>query len=142
MIIVTFSEPINLADVNLENFSLRQIESESTFVIVSYHVRSQCRAGYSYFGSFDAFNTFNNYEVVVTSGVRDLSNNNSINSVGITFTVTPQSDLIGPGIDNITPINGANDVRIDTQITILFNEPINAIDATDSSKIHGKTFEW
>ena len=78
------------------------------------------------------------YEVIVTSGVRDLSNNNSINSVGITFTVTPQSDLIGPGIDNITPINGASDVQIDTQIIILFNEPINAIDATDSSKIHIK----
>ncbi len=139
MIVVTFSEPINLADVSIENFSLRQIESESTSVIVSYQVQANAEQDTVILDPLMPLIHSANYEVIVTSGVRDLSNNNSINSVSVTFTVTPQSDLIGPGIDNITPINGASDVQIDTQITILFNEPINAIDATDSSKIHIKT---
>ena len=138
MIFVTFSESINLADVTPQNFSLRQIISESMSVEVSYRVDSNTEQDTVYLEPVMPLIHSVDYEVVVTSGVRDLSNNKSINSVSVTFKVTPQSDLIGPGIDNVSPNNEATDVQINTQITILFNEPINAIDATDSSKIHIK----
>ena len=138
MIFVTFSESINLADVTPQNFSLRQIISESMSVEVSYRVDSNTEQDTVYLEPVMPLIHSADYEVVVTSGVRDLSNNKSINSVSVTFKVTPQSDLIGPGIDNVSPNNEATDVQINTQITILFNEPINAIDATDSSKIHIK----
>ena len=105
MIIVTFSEPVNLADVTTQNFSLRQIISESMSVLVSYQLESNTEQDTVFLEPVMPLIHSSDYEVVVSSGVRDLSNNNSINSVSLSFKVTPQSDLIGPGIVSVTPSN-------------------------------------
>lgn len=138
-ILVTFSEAINLADVTTANFSLTQTLSESESLALSYSLNLYSDNSAVMMKPHVPLEYSGDYRIFVASGIRDIANNNSVNSVATTFKVTPRFDSIGPGIIDVTPDDGQQNVSINTQITILFSEAINTLDATDSSKISLRT---
>jgi len=134
-VIVSFNEPIQRSDITKPNFSLKRFISETNQLDIPYNILVNSDASVVTLDPTTALEHEKDYRVMVASGLKDLANNLSSNSVTVTFKVTPQFDLLGPGVSSIDPANGEQNVPISKQIVIRFNEPVLGVDATDSAKI-------
>ncbi len=70
---------------------------------------------------------YNTEYTVVISGVQDKSGN-TMADVTIVFTTTDVADDTPPTLVSSYPRDGANNVRVDTDIVLTFSEPINRFD--------------
>jgi hypothetical protein len=115
---VTFSEAIDPATINAQTFILMKDGA------------TQVAGSATYFGTTALFRPTGNllagasYTVKITGGVKDLAGNALAEDFTWGFTTGSESDLQSPQVLSVSPPNGAQDVPVDSQLVIFFNEPI------------------
>ncbi|MBI5207493.1 MAG: Ig-like domain-containing protein [Candidatus Firestonebacteria bacterium] len=115
-ITVTFSEIINISTLNSSTFYLNgNIKAEIKYTGKTAVLYPQTEL---------SLNT--TYIVTITDKVKDLAGNTIKNNYTWQFTTGTINDYTPPKITNITPMNNAEDVPINTKITVTFSEPIDA----------------
>ena len=70
------------------------------------------------------------YNIVVTTGITDLAGNAMVSNYSWSFTTTTAPDLTPPFVIAVTPASGATNVSIDTSISAVFSELLNAATVT------------
>lgn len=140
---IEFSEVVDEATLN-DGIIITQIENTGT--------RHRLDLDFSFSNddknvTIDNFlyeNSLYNYELNITSDIKDLAQNPLENPNNVTFKI--KQDRTAPKILSITPSNGATQVNNDTNITIIFDEPVDEYSAerhtTIKRDVDGKKFTY
>ncbi len=119
--VVQFSEPVDPLLLTGTNFSLYD-PSNGTYLPVN---RSFSPDGLTATINSTSPLPVGRFLYLFVYNAQDLAGNNMTNST-ITFTTSFTPDSVPPLVSGTNPVNGATGVPINTQIQILFNEPIQA----------------
>jgi len=124
---VTFSEAVHPSDLGTETLQLVHLV-EGQELAVDYKLNFSPGSSTLSLTPLTGLEFEGSYQLLVAAGVRDLSDNRSLNSVSVSFQVTSRFDSLGPGIQSVFPLPGATGVKISTHVLIVFSEGILAAD--------------
>lgn len=133
---ITFDEPVYQSSGSIV---IKNSSTNATFQTISI-TASNVKGGGTNTITIDhnAFVTNTSYYVQISSqAFRDLAGNyyaGISTTTGWSFRVT--ADTTAPIISTLSPVNGANNVAINSKLIITFNEPIQLLQSTDSAIIH------
>jgi Big-like domain-containing protein len=123
---VLFSEAMDATSINGATFTLSNGMTGSVTYDATNHI-----AKYNPSGNLASNTT---YTATITTGVRDLAGNALANNFVWSFTTGSASDTTPPIVSSITPAAGASFVPVNTSITSVFSE------AMDAATINGTSF--
>ncbi|WDE04115.1 Ig-like domain-containing protein [Thalassomonas viridans] len=123
-VVLTFSESLNAATVNSNNFKLY---SDGNIITPSVY-RSADAQTVTLRGTWPGGKAVS---VLVTGGVQDLSNNALVDEVRVFTTAVVDNDNSRPSVARLYPNNGATNVPADTRIVVYTSE------AMDESSLAG-----
>jgi len=126
---VSFNEPMDKDTLNTSNIFVT--DSSDNSIEGSLSVKANTVS----FTPNMALNYESEYRFSVTTGVSDLAGNNLQESVSLSFTTASKpdaSDKLAPTITEITPVDGAIDVSVETEVSVSFSEEMNTSSLTQA----------
>ncbi len=124
----TFDEPLNDATVNDSNFYL-ELDGDRVSGSVS---RSGDTIIFSPSNDLDYEST---YTATISTGIQDMAGNSLEDSEVWSFTTEEAPDDTPPSVSSTSPVGGSDNVTIETNISVTFNESITASDPDDTIEI-------
>ncbi|HEU5311409.1 MAG TPA: Ig-like domain-containing protein, partial [Candidatus Eisenbacteria bacterium] len=123
----TFSEPVDAGSVNATTFQLSGPEGLVSGVVI---LSGQTAT----FNPSSPLSYDTAYIARVTTGVEDLAGNSMTSDRVWTFTTEPEPDTTPPSVTAESPVDGAENVDRDVNLTATFSEQV------DPSTVNGTTF--
>lgn len=127
-ITATFSEKMNGSTINESTFTLQNADGEITGT-VSYSGKT---ATFTPFAELDYYTL---YTATITTAVNDTSGNELETDYIWIFTTGIEPDITAPTVTSTDPVNGANGIAINSEISVTFSEEMNAATINDTSFI-------
>jgi hypothetical protein len=127
-----FSEPVNPATVSASTFELRNSANAVVTAVVAYI--SSTRTAILIPDS--ELSPLTLYSATIrggTGGVADTAGNELAGNHSWSFTTGVAVDTTPPAVNSVIPNSGATAVIVTTQITAIFNEPLNASSVTTNT---------
>ena len=128
-----FNEAMNAATINASTIELRNASNVLTTATVSYNATTRT-ATLTPSAALANSTVYTAKIISGTSGVKDVAGNALAVDYSWSFT-TVAADIAPPTITSVTPLNGATGVPVNTTVTAIFNEAMNA------ATINGSTIE-
>ena len=126
LIVVTFSEPIDPATINVLTFGVKQGAADVSGLVTST-------------GSTATFTSTSNllpnkvYTGTITTGVKDMAGNALHNQFTFSFTSGNAADIILPMVRSFIPLNNATDVARNSGIEFTFSEAMDPLTINTST---------
>ena len=120
-VVATFSEVINPSTINTQTFTLKKNGAIAVVGSVSYSGTS------AVFKPTSDLEVGASYTATLSSGIKDLAGNALPGGVTWTF-ATAQADTVLPEVISISPLNGAQNVPLDSLLIVIFDEAIMPFD--------------
>ena len=120
-----FSEDMTASTINASTFELRNPANLLVPATVSYNAAARTAV----LTPSGALATGTKYTATVkggTYGVRDARSNTLASNYTWSFTTATPSDATPPTVSPVAPVNGATNVAVNTTISAVFSEPMNA----------------
>ncbi|MBL7740016.1 MAG: Ig-like domain-containing protein [Chitinophagaceae bacterium] len=125
VVTVKFSEAMNAATINASTFELRNAANVVVPATISYN--SAAKKATLTPSSPLAHSA--EYKATVkggASGVKDVAGNAMVNNYAWTFKTMAPSDVTPPAVTSVSPESGDRDVPLNTTVSAVFSEPMNA----------------
>ncbi|WP_207679005.1 Ig-like domain-containing protein [Desulfonema magnum] len=127
-IVATFSEPINASTITSGSFSVSDDSGNAIDGTLAYDHANMTAAFQPAALDYDTA-----YTVTIGPGVTDLAGNSLQDVFEWSFSTLPEPDTEPPVITSVSPENGAENVSLNTNITVTFSEPMNPSAITSGS---------
>ena len=119
-VLTRFSEQVN--EVTISPVSFRVLKTGQDVPGVLYYNPESFETLFVPNASFDYATT---YKVVVEQNIEDLAGNPLALRAAWTFTTEPPPDTVPPRVVRVSPVVGAQEVSLETDIIVEFNEPVD-----------------
>ena len=128
-VVVTFSEGMTGSTVNSSTFTLSPTSGGAA---VPANVTYNSGPGTATLVPSSALANSTSYTVNVTSGAKDLANND-LTPFSSTFTTAAPADVTPPAVTNVAPLNAASGVAVNTNVVVTFSEAMTGATVTSST---------
>jgi hypothetical protein len=118
---IQFSEAVNVSTITLETLTVLNESGSTVGGTVTYD-----EANMTVIFTPDALNYGTVYNIVITTGVKDSAGNALQADFEWSFATISEPDTVPPEIISVVPADGQRDVALNTEIIIVFSEPMNA----------------
>ncbi len=119
-VLVRFSEAVN--EVSISPVTLRILKRGKEVPGVLYYNSDSWEALYVPNAPFEYGSV---YKVVVEQNIEDLAGNPLALRAAWTFSTEPPPDTIPPSVIKVSPIVGAREVSLETEVVVEFSEPVD-----------------
>ncbi len=123
IISVSFSEDMDVSTINASTFTV----SNTTTGTISYSNKTAS------FTPDKELEYNSKYKVTITTGVKDIKGNAILKDYIWEFTTELYSDLIPPTVTSVNPLKDISEVPINTTISAVFSEEMNAASINSNS---------